>query len=178
MDTVPESLVAGDTWEWTRDLSDYPAGTWTLTYYLRKEGKSYSFAASASGTTHSVSVAAATTAAYEPGKYFLQARVTSGSEKFTLEDEECWVEVLPNPASDKSDPRTWARRTLDAVEAFLAGNATTAQQSMTINGRSIARWSLVELRQWRNELRGEVRSQEAGESAGLGRNIKVRFGRA
>jgi hypothetical protein len=48
---------------------------------------------------------------------------------------------------------------------------------MTINGRSISRWSLPELTAWRDKLKGEVQAEEAGSNAGLGRNIKVRFGR-
>lgn len=173
--TVPSSLTAGDTWEWTRDLADYPAGTWTLTYYFSKAGKQFSAAATADGTTHSVSVAAATTAPYPAGRYRWTARVTDGSDVFTVEDG--WVYVAANPATDTSDPRSLARQTLDAVECFLAGNASTAQASMTINGRSISRWTLQELRQWRDQLRAEVRAEEAGEAAGLGRNIKARFGR-
>ena len=174
--TVPSSLTAGDTWEWTRELADYPAGTWTLTYYFSKAGKQFSAAASADGTTHSVSVAAATTAAYPAGRYQWTARVARGSEKFTVESG--WVDVEENPATSAADPRSWARRTLEAVEAFLEGNATTAQQSMSIQGRSISRWSLADLKQFRLDLRAEVRAEEQGDRAGLGRNIKVRFGRA
>lgn len=173
--TVPSTLVAGDTWEWTRDLSDYPAGTWTLTYYFAKDGKQFSAAATADGTTHSVSVAAATTAVYPAGRYQWQARVTAAGESFTVESG--WVQVQANPATSTADPRSWARRTLDAVECFLEGNASTAQQSMTVQGRSLARWPLAELLQLRDKLRQEVRTEEQGSAAGLGRNIKVRFGR-
>jgi hypothetical protein len=174
--TVPSNLIAGDTWEWTRDLSDYPAGTWTLTYYFWKDGKSFSAAATADGTTHSVSVSAATTADYTPGGYVWQARVTDGTDVYTV--EEGWVTVKANPATAKADPRSWARRTLEAIECFLEGNATTAQSSMTIQGRSISRWPLAELMQLRDRLRQEIRVEEQGSAAGLGRNIKVRFGRA
>jgi hypothetical protein len=174
--TVPSSLTAGDTWEWTRDLADYPAGTWTLTYYFSKAGKQFSAAATADGATHDVSVTAATTAPYPAGRYRWTARVVSGSESFTVEDG--WVDVAANPATDTSDPRSTPRQLLDAINCFLIGNATTAQQSMTINGRSISRWSLPELTAWRDKLKGEVQAEEAGSNAGLGRNIKVRFGRA
>jgi hypothetical protein len=173
--TVPSNLVAGDTWEWTHDLSDYPAGTWTLTYYLTKAGVSVPVVATADGTTHEVSVPAATTATYGAGSYRWTARVTSGSDAFTVEDG--WVAVAANPATSTADPRSDARQMLDAITCFLKGNASTAQASMTINGRSISRWPLAELTQWRDKLRGEVRAEEQGESAGLGRDIKVRFSR-
>jgi len=67
---------------------------------------------------------------------------------------------------------------LDAVEAFLIGNASTAQASMTLNGRQISRWSLPDLTQWRDRLKAEVRIEEQGARAGVGRQIKVRLGRA
>jgi hypothetical protein len=174
--TVPSSLTAGDTWEWTRDLADYPAGTWTLTYYFSKAGKQFSAAATADGTTHEVSVAAATTAPYPAGRYRWTARVVSGSESFTVEDG--WVDVAANPATDTSDPRSTPRQLLDAINCFLLGNATTAQQSMTINGRSISRWDFKELRDFRKELQNEVNADELGPNAGRSRDIKVRFGSA
>ena len=37
--------------------------------------------------------------------------------------------------------------------------------------------SLPELIEWRDKLRQEVRVEEQGEKAGVGRDIKVRFGR-
>ena len=175
-ENTPSELTAGDTWRWTRDLADYPAGTWTLTYYFENRDDRFNAVASADGTTHSVSVAAATTADHKPGRYHWIARVTDGSIVETVESG--WSEVLPNPATaTKRDPRSWARRTLEAVEAFLEGNATTAQASVSIGGRSISRWSLPELTAFRNQLRQEVRTEEQGEQAGLGRDIRVRFGR-
>jgi hypothetical protein len=168
--TVPSTLTAGDTWEWTRDLADYPAGTWVLTYYLTMAGVSVPVVATADGTTHEVSVPAATTAAYTAGSYRWTARATSGSDAFTVEDG--WVEVKPNPATSKADPRSNSRQMLDALNCFLLGNATTAQASMSINGRALSRWPLEQLRAWRNELRQEVRSETGG---GSGRDIKARF---
>lgn len=171
--TVPNTLTAGDTWEWTHDLADYPAGTWVLTYYFVKAGKTFSAAATADGTMHSVSVAAATTTAYPAGRYRWTARATAGSEAFAV--EEGWVNVAANPATDTADPRSTSRQLLDAINCFLLGNASTAQQAMTINGRSISRWPLEELRKWRDQLKGEVRTEEKGTAAGKGRDIKVRF---
>lgn len=175
--TVPSSLTAGDTWEWTRDLADYPAGTWTLTYYFSKGGSApISAAATADGTTHAVSVSAATTAAYAAGRYRWTARASAGSEAFTA--EEGWVEVKPNPATSTVDPRSQRRQELDAINCFLLGNATTAQQSMSIGGRSMSRWDHKELEDYRDRLEARVRAEEAGASAGRGRDIKVRLGRA
>jgi hypothetical protein len=179
LDAVPKNLVAGDTWRWLRSFSDYPAPTWTVTYYFENSTKAFSVDATASGADHSVTIAAATSAQYPPGRYRWAARAASGGVAETIEGEFGWLEVAPNPAaSGTRDHRSWARRTLDALEATLEGKATSDQLAMSINGRSISRIPLPELLEWRNKLRGEVRTEEGGNDAGLGRNIKVRFGRA
>ena len=46
-----------------KNISDYPASEWTLTYYLRKDG------ATADGDTHLVTVATTTTTGYAAGVY-------------------------------------------------------------------------------------------------------------
>lgn len=171
----PKQLIAGDTWSWRSNYADYPAGVWTASVHLLSKDGAYSAAATADGTTHVFSVDAATSAGYVAGRYSWTIRVTDGTTVKTVESGS--VEVLPNPASTtKRDTRSWAVRTLEAVECFLAGNATTAQSSMTIGGRSISRWSLAELTQWREQLKLEVRSEER--AGGSGRIIKVRLNRA
>lgn len=173
---VPAEFIAGDTWRWTRDLADYPAGTWTATAYFENKDGVFQIAGITDGTAHSFTIAAATTTTYKPGRYGWRLRVTDGTTTTTVESGT--VEVLVDPAkAGKTDTRSWARRTLEAIEAFLEGNATTAQQSVTIQGRSIGRWSLAELTQFRKDLRAEVRIEDRGASAGMSRNIKVRFGR-
>jgi len=175
--TIPRALIAGDTWQWTRDLSDYPASTWDATVYFENRDGTFSVAGVADGDTHTFTIAAATTTTYKSGRYGWRLRVTDGTTTTTVENG--LAEVLVDPAAAGThDTRSWARRTLEAIEAFLEGNASTAQASMSIQGRSIARWSLPELTKWRNELRTEVKIEDQGSTAGLGRNIKVRFTRA
>jgi len=175
--SIPSELIAGNTWQWERDYSDYPQPTWTATAYFENSAKTFNVAATASGTAHLFTIAAATSAGYPPGRYRVRVRVTDGSQVFIAESGWCDVEVDP-AAAGTYDTRTPARKMLDAVEAFLIGNASTAQASMTLNGRQISRWSLPDLTKWRDQLRAEVRTEEQGSNAGLGRNIKVRFGRA
>jgi hypothetical protein len=173
--TVPKQFVAGDSWSWERDLSDYPATTWSAVCYFENKDGVFQVAGVADGDTHTFTIAAATTATYKPGRYGWRLRVTDGATTTTVENG--ITEVLVDPAAAGThDTRSWARRTLEAVEAFLEGNATTAQQSMTIQGRSISRWSLPELTKWRKELREEVRSEDQGTRASARRNIKARYG--
>jgi len=172
---VPAELIAGDTWTFERDFGDYPATTWTATLYLEISGAQISQAATASGSDHLFTVAAATTAGKKAGRYKWWIRVTDGSTVVTT--EEGWVDVKPDPAATGTrDHRTWARRTLEAVEATLENKATADQLAMSIAGRSLQRIPLPELLEWRTKLKEEVRTQEDPQS-GSGRNIKVRFGR-
>tara|TARA_B110000438_G_scaffold193811_1_gene185394 strand:+ start:508 stop:777 length:270 start_codon:yes stop_codon:yes gene_type:complete len=63
-----EKLTAGVTWKWEKNISDYPASEWTLTYYLRKDGATATgYRATADGDSYLVTVAAATTSGYAAG---------------------------------------------------------------------------------------------------------------
>lgn len=179
---VPEQLIAGDTWVWTRDLTDYPASAYTGAWYLENKDGSITVAASASGDTHTATVAKATTAAYKAGEYRWSFVVTKISDSTRTKVESGWVSLLADPAiSGKVDWRSHARKTLDAIEAVIEGRATTDQQAVTINGRSISRITIEELLRFRDYYKAEVFSEKAAESvaAGLGnpRRIFVRFGR-
>lgn len=172
--TLPVDLIAGTTWLWDRELADFPQPTWTATAYFEKAGKTFNVAATANGTAQRFTIAATTSATYPAGRYLIRIRVTDGSSVYIAESG--WCDVALDPAATgNADPRTWARRTLEAIESFLEGNASTAQASMAIQGRSIARWPLAELMKFRDQLRAEVRTQESPAGGGKGRDIKVRF---
>lgn len=174
---VPAELVVGDTWRWVRSWTDYPAGTWTVTFHFDSPHGTFSQQATQSGTAHSVTIAASTTVAFKPGRYRWVARAVGGGITETIESG--WLEVLANVAAGaKQDHRSSARRALDAVQATIEGRATSDQQAMSIAGRSISRMSYPELRQMQTDLQAQVRTEEQGSAAGLGRNIRVRFGRA
>jgi|SRR5882672_121582 len=176
---VPKTLIAGDTWRWTRDLSgSYPAPTWTVTYHFEKEGASFKADAVASGSSHAISIAATTTAGYKPGRYHWMARATDGSVSETVAGEEGWVDVKPDPAAAGStDWRSDARKMLDALNATMIGKASSDQLAMTIQGRSLSRFSPLELRQWRDELKREVANEEKGDGPGSIGPLKVRLNR-
>lgn len=172
----PAQLVAGDTWRWTRDLADYPAGTWTLTYYFENKDQVISALASASGTTHSVSVPAATTVGYKPGRYRVYARVTDGTIVETVSIETGWLDVLPNyGAAGVMDHRSWAQRSLDALRAAYEGRADTDQLSTSINGRAISRMSKKELREEIEAFERRVQRELDAEALNEGRPVKNRL---
>jgi hypothetical protein len=172
---VPQQLRAGDSLRLLIELADYPAPTWTTALYLENATGSKDATGSPSGTSHAFTIAATDTAVLKPGSYKWILRASSGSVAETA--LEGWLEVLPNLAGANAvDHRSWARQALDAVQATLLGRATDGQLAMTLNGRSINRIPLAELKDWRTQLRTEVRS-EAGGARGS-RDMKVRFRRA
>lgn len=173
----PLKLRAGDTWEWKRSLSDYPAGTWTLKYRFKNAAGGWEIIATADGTDHLVTVAAATTTGYASGKYAWLAWVEAGTEKFTV--DQGTVEVLPDlrtgTATAALDTRSHARKVLDALEALIEGKATRDQMAYTINGRSLTRMSPEELIKWRSFYKSEVAREERAEAiaSGIGGGARV-----
>lgn len=173
----PITLRAGDTWQWKRSLTDYPAGTWTLKYRFKNAAGGFEVVASADGTDHSVTVAAATSTGYAAGKYAWIAWVEAGTEKFTV--DQGTVEVLPDlrtgAATAAQDTRSHARKVLDALEALLEGKATRDQMAYTINGRSLERLKPEEVIKWRSFYRAEVLREERAEAiaSGLGGGARV-----
>lgn len=175
-DQVPSTLIAGDTWAFTRSYGDYPAPTWTATLYAEFNGSQFSAVANALGTTQSFIVLSSASSGYKTGHYKWWVRVTDGTSNYTVESG--WFDVKPDPAATGTrDQRSVTRQTLDALECTLLGRASSDQLAMTINGRSLSRIPLAELLTWRDRLRQEVRTEE-GANSGTGRNIKVRFSRA
>jgi hypothetical protein len=175
--TEPAALRAGDTWVWRReDLGDYPASTWTLTYYFRNATSHFNVTASADGDAFAVEVAGATTAGYAPGKFDWFAFVSDGTDRHQVGEGR--FEVKPDVANAVPyDGRTFARRMLDYVEAALENRASSDQLDVIeaqLDMRKIKRGEggLLALR---SQLEIEVKREDA---ARLGENksrILVRF---
>lgn len=182
--TEPTSARAGDLWVWRReDLSaDYPASSWTLTYRFKNAAGGFEVVAAADGDYFEATVAAATSTSIAAGVYAWQARVSSGTEYYTVDTGE--LEVLPNLfaglAATASDQRTHARKVLEAIEAVLEGRATTDQEEYTIGSRSLKRIPIADLLAFRDRYRMAVarEDQANGVPNNFGRDRYVRFVRA
>lgn len=164
----PTTLTAGDTWTWERTLADYPAPTWVLSYRLLSQAGEIAISASADGSDHLVSVAKATTAAYKAGLYKWFASVTDGTSRYQVGAG--LVTVLPDPAAAGAgfDPRSHARRVLEAIEAVIEGRATKDQEEYSIGSRSLKRTPIAELLELRDRYRAEVRGEELAEGIANG----------
>lgn len=178
----PTRVVAGDTWVWKRtDLaSDYPLASYTLTYALRREGDGTvkTITAAEASDTYTVTVPATDSNGYAAGVWKWQAYMTrtSDSARVTLDSGTLVVEANGATAAD---PRTHARKVLDALEARIEGRVTKDVNNYSIGNRSIALMSMEELMAARSKYRREVARENINERArkGLatGRTEVVRF---
>lgn len=176
--TEPLELRAGDTWQWTRSLADYPASAgWSLAYVLINATAKISISASASGDDHAVTIAAATTASYFSGSYDWLARVSKAGQVFTVGSGR--ITVLPSLAASTADLRTHARKVLEAIESVLEGRASQDVLEYQIAGRSLRRIPVTDLLVLRDRYRAEVAREDAANRVANGlpdsRRVFVRF---
>lgn len=184
----PTQLVIGDRWLWKRtDLGgDYPPASYSLKYSLRLANSTASeieISANESGSDYLVEVAAATTAGYTAGRYYWQLYITRTSDSERLLLGRGVVDVLKNQDAAAVDPRTHARKVLDAIEAVMENRATKDQEEYSIgsggSSRSLKRTPLPELLRLRSVYQQAVNSEEAAlkleNGTGLPRRVQVRF---
>lgn len=177
---VPSALRAGDTWKWTRTLADYPAGTWTLKYRFKNAAGGFEITATASGTDHAVTVAAATTGGYTAGTYQWVAWVESGAEKFTVDQGSTVVEpdYRAGTATAALDDRSHARKMVAQLEAWIEAHGDGVQE-YEIAGRRMKfdKAGLIkQLEYYRGRVAGEDDAQRLADGKKSRRRLAVRFG--
>jgi len=170
----PQSVVAGDTLQFDKDIDNFPASDgWTLAYVLTSPPLAPIYIKDAvitsTGATFNINVPGATTAPWAPGKYFWVAYVTGSGqyagERFKV--GEGWIQIFPNPAAADSttDYRSTAKKNLDAIDAVLQNRAGADVQSYKINGRELVKMGVTELFQLRSYYYQQWRAERiaAGE---------------
>lgn len=181
----PDTLEIGDRWVWKRtDLgADYAPASYALSYEARRHGDGadvFTITASESGTDYVIEVASTTTDDYEPGTYAWAAYITRSSDSERMRvGEGTWQLRRDLAAEDGADPRSHARRVLDAIEATIEGRASKDQSAYSIEGRSLSRMPVGELLQLRSHYVNLVNSELAAQRTRLGKSagstIQARF---
>lgn len=179
----PQQITAGDTVIWYRVVSDFPASEgWTLYYVLRGPTTIKLTAATFQTANYVVEVADTITADWKPGLYSIQAYVSDGTDRFSVETWFPKVTIKPNPAAfveGAASNLTFAQATLAAVETALLALASRKVSSASVNGQSYSIQDLTKLTALRNRMREEVQSEQDAIlfAAGLGgkKNILVQF---
>lgn len=179
----PQQITAGDTIVWYRVVSDFPASEgWTLNYVLRGPTTIKLTAATFQTANYVVEVADTVTADWKPGLYSMQAYVSDGTDRFTVQTWFPKLTIKPNPANfveGSASNLTFAQATLVAVETALLALASRKVSSASVNGQSYSIQDVTKLVALRNRMREEVQSEQDAIlfAAGLGgkKNILVQF---
>lgn len=179
--TEPTTLVAGDTAKWAKHLPDYlPADGWSITYTWVNSAHRYTATTAADpddGTRHLANIAPATTATWAAGVYEWRAQATNGTDVFTVASGTATVQPAFNAATDA---RSHARKTLDAIEAYLENANNLAAAEYEIAGRRLKRHTLPELLAMRDRYRSEASREADAQRAAAGLpsrgRVYVRFG--
>lgn len=178
----PLSIRSGNTVKWRKSLSDFPANDgWALTYVLTLQSdfsKRLSKAAVQDSADFVTTLTAADTAALPAGTYNLFGSVSKSGERYDVFAGT--IEIKPDLAAlTTGDHRSDIKRKLDAIEAAIEGKATVDQLSLSINGRSITRYSLAEMLVLRDRLKAdyqkELQAERFGQTGINSRRVGVRL---
>lgn len=171
----PTTATAGETWRWTRDLSEFPATEgWTLSYHLTGPSATPSVAVTTVGSGFDVRVAPAATAQLEAGTYTLIGRVTDGSDVFEVYRGP--LQVLADPASSVPTV-SHTERMIAALEAAELTLATQPRARVEINDRTVEFRSLQEVRESLAFYRRQLQVEQTGTLAGPSMAVTFRSAR-
>jgi len=175
-DDIPGSFIQGNSVSWKKSLSDFPATSWTLKYFLVNAVNQITIAASASGTDHLVEISPTTSAAYLEGDYSYHEIIekSDNSERYKLSGGE--VSILPNFESQSSgyDARSWVKQTLDAIRAVITKKVPHDRANYSVHGRQLSAYSWQEILDLEKEFQARY-NRERRKSKGRSSSVKVQF---
>lgn len=175
--TEPLEIQAGDRLQWRReDLDDYSAAAgWVLSYVLVNAAKKIEITAAADGTFFEIDVAAATSTDYPAGLYSWQAYATNGTDRRTV--DRGTIRILPDfsavAVDGGLDARSEARKGLEAIEAAIAGTASSTMKSYQIEGKSVENYSVTELLRLRDDFKRQVAAEDAEAARETGKQTSI-----
>lgn len=181
----PTSVVIGTLVQWKRaDLSDiYAPASYDLIYNIRlKNGagvdKSITATTAADGSFLTTLTANITTTMVA-GDYYWQAFISRKSDSAKVAVGTGEFSLKSNLDQNGADLRSHATIMVEKIQSLLEGRADKDVSSYSIQGRSLAKMSIVDLMTWRDYYRKEVakEKQDAAIAAGKasGATVKVRF---
>jgi hypothetical protein len=177
----PREITIGETLNWTKALDDFPASEWALTYYFRGAGPGFDATAVANGDTHTVTIAATTTASLVAGVYYWQAWASKGPEKHVTASGQTTVKqgLAGVEASTTVDERSKVKKILDAIDDLIAGRAVKDVHMYMIGNRQLMHIPATDLLSWRKYYAVLYAKERQRAKAKKGRpffsSINVRF---
>lgn len=179
-DQEPDYIVSGLTAKWKIYLADYlPGDNWTLKYSLKKSSVAViNISSSDNGDDcHLINLSPTVTTAYTVGNYAYQAYVENSTtgEKHLIETGQIEIKTGFSDSADAFDPRTHARKVLDAIEAVIEGRATYNQSSVKVGDKELRYYSFTQLTQFREYYLQQVELDEQSEAASNGNAVHNAF---
>lgn len=184
---IPSKITAGDFVVWDDSPSSDNLGNqifapdWVLKYDLRQSGiTNLTLTAAQNGSGWRTALPAASSATYGPGKVFWQAWASKGSERVTLGSGYINMQKNLAAAANTEEFRTPSEVDLAAVQTAIRNMINGgAVQEYSINGRSLRKIDLSELRAMEASLKAVVARENAANNINNGRgnprNAVVRF---
>lgn len=180
----PLKVVVGDFIQWKKTAlaETYPPALYSATYVARVAAGNASeiqLAAVERTGYYLFTATSAQSADFVPGFYHWQLEIvqTSSGNRVVVERGE--FEAIQDLDNNGADPRSHAEIMLDKIQSLLVGRADKDVSSYSIQGRSIAKMSVVDLLQWRDYYRKEVVKERRDNAISLGKptktTMKVRF---
>lgn len=171
----PLTLAAGDTLAFSRQLPDYPATDgWSMLYTISgNNAPPLQFQSVASGSAHSLSVPAGTTAQLLPGDYVLTGYAIKGDERYQVYYGA--LTVTENTVTEQVQ-KTFAQQMVEKLEAVMLGAADDNLLESRIGETLFKYLSPEQLRAehgyWKTVRRQEIAMERA--RAGLPTGNKIR----
>jgi hypothetical protein len=150
----PTQLRQGDSWTWARQFPNYPSNSWVLQYVLNSASNRFAFpsgsiTADADGSTFDIQLSPTQTSICQPDIYDIIAILTQTGatppqqQTIVLQSVTVLANVLT--ASGPIDTRSFVKKTLDTIEAAIAGDTSPQVLEYEIKGRMIRKMARIDL---------------------------------
>lgn len=176
---MPDSINAGDSFKVKLSYAEFLASAgWSLTLVIINSDKKIELNSVADVDDHVLSAAPTVTADWPPGLYEFRIFAGDGTDRYQVAHGR--IDVLPDLTQlDNFDHRSHVKKVLDALEAMLEGKASQDQSSLTIEGKSLSRYTPEELISWKTHYDTLYRQELDAEAVANGKTrrgvIRTRF---
>lgn len=168
----PTQLTAGVTIRWKRSYSNYPASSWTYTFYLAGP-TNLSIQATASVNDFILTITAQQASTLKEGTYRYTEIVSKDNVKYEVGRGVMPVQ-LDLSATAPTEAQTHAEKILAIIEAKLEGRVTDDFESYEFGGGTVGKIPIHELMRLRGIYASIVwRQRNPGK---MGPSVEVAFG--
>lgn len=169
---LPLSLIAGDTRTFEIENSDFPAPSWTMTYYLHGE-TTVKITGVASDDKHVFTIPSNKTDTWQEQSAVWTLVATQGALQYTVERGS--LSVFSNSTKNEAGQRLKDLETdLANILAFRSGRAKKGVLKSTFAGRALDKMPLDEILLLQSTIQGEITVLKHGYSA-LRKTIEIRI---